>query len=879
MRLAKLVTVLAAMALLATSLPALAVESGPRELTLTPVVSGLATPVDLRAPLGDERLFVLEIDGRVRLVKNGALVATPFLDIRSRVLHGGERGLLGLAFHPNYSSNGKFYVYYTDNGGDVRISEFLVSSGNPDRADSTSERILLEISQPYSNHNGGGLAFGPSGLLYIAVGDGGGGGDPGEHGQNTNTLLGSLLRIDVDSQDAGLEYAIPPSNPFAGGGGRAEIYAFGLRNPWRISADDATGQIYIGDVGQDRREEINTLTDTESQAVNFGWDVMEGSLCFEPSSGCNKSGKRLPIVEYDNPDEGISVIGGHVYRGHAIPWLRGTYFYSDLTGRRLMSFRYEDGVVRDHIDWTSQVGLIPSTMYSFGVDGLGEVYVLSGSTVYRIDAVRSGRCDFDGDGDSDLAAGIPGENIGATPDAGAVLELPSVNGKPGGTGDEFWQQDDAGIDGVAEPDDAFGSALECGDFDGDGYDDLAIGVPDDRQPSGTPGGAVAVFFGSGSGLSGENTLIHQNTTGVQGGPEAGDAFGAAVAAGDFDGDGYDDLAIGVPGEDVGALADAGTIHLLFGSSSGLVGNGTRTLHQDSVGVQGLAEADDRFGAALTTADFNGDGYADLAVGSPGEDIGAVVDAGLVHVFSGRRSGITVTGDVVLHQNVPGVNGGPESGDAFGSSLAGGPFDADGYDELAVGVANESVNGHAGAGLVQVFRGSSGGITTEGDRIIHQGVTGIQGGVEPGDAFGYALASGDVDGDGFHDLAIGIPLEDVAGAQDAGAAAVIYGSATGLSSRDHLWHQNRPGVLGTDETGDRFGHSVALLDFEEDARLDLVVGIPFEDLAGIADAGDTAILFGRSGGTTGSGSARLSENTTGVQGISEIGDMFGYALAD
>ncbi len=855
-----------------------AAQTGARELELTSVTSGLSTPVDLRAPKGDERLFIVELSGRIVIYENGSLNSTPFLDIEGRVSIGGELGLVGLDFHPDYEDNGLFYVFYTDNGGDVRISEFSVSSGDEDVADSGSERILLEVDQPASNHNGGGLAFGPNGYLYIALGDGGGGGDPDENGQDTSTLLGALLRIDVDDQEGGLEYAIPDENPFVATTGRDEIYAYGLRNPFRISVDDASGQLFIGDVGQDRREEIDVLEVDEDSALNFGWDVMEGSLCFEPASGCNTSGKTLPVLEYVNPTEGTSVIGGYVYRGNSIPWLRGTYFYSDLSGRRLKSFRYEGTSVTDETDWTSDVGLIPSVVYSFGVDGFGELYVLSGSSVYRIEDANPGRCDFNGDGDDDLAIGVPGENRNGVADVGAVIVAPASGGKPGSAGSSFWTQDSPGVAGGPDSGGQFGSALACGDFNGDGYDDLAVGTPRDRHLGGPNAGSINIIEGSPQGLDGSGQFFNQDSPGVGGVPEEGDGFGSTLAAGDFDGDGYDDLAIGAPGEDTGSVADTGMVHILNGTSSGLTGSGSKSWRQDTAGIKGVEEAGDQFGAALASGDFNGDGLFDLAIGVAGEDVGPDIDAGMVQVFRGRAgSGLSVSGDLALHQDEPGVAGGAESGDRFGASLSTGTINADGFDELVVGIPGETLSGSVGAGAIHVFLGSESFTSVDGDQLIHQDVAGVRGNAEAGDAFGSSVAVGDLDSDRFGDVVVGIPGEDILSDQDAGGVAVLYGGVDGASTQDQFWHEDSSGVNGINEDGDGFGSSVGVFRFGQDGHEDLVIGIPFEDLGLVTDAGDVSILFGGDQLLSSSGDKRINQDTPGIPGGAGPGDVLGSFL--
>ena len=340
------------------------------------VVGGLEQPVHLTAPPGDPRLFIVEQPGRIRIVQDGTLRPTPFLDITSKVGTGGERGLLSVAFHPDYARNGTFFVDYTDRAGDTRVERYRVSA-DPARADPASASLVLAVAQPYANHNGGLVAFGPDGMLYVGMGDGGAGGDPLEAGQDPNSLLGALLRLDVD---AAQPYAIPADNPYASGGGRPEIWAIGLRNPWRFSWDRAEGMLYVADVGQNRLEEVNAVPAGEA-GVNYGWDDMEGTDCFEPSTGCATAGRRLPVLVYTH-DDGCSITGGHVYRGSAIPSLRGHYLYADYCEGWVRSFRLSGGQATDRrtLDF-GDVGRITS----FGQDAAGETYVLShGGDVYRI---------------------------------------------------------------------------------------------------------------------------------------------------------------------------------------------------------------------------------------------------------------------------------------------------------------------------------------------------------------------------------------------------------------------------------------------------------------------------------------------------------------
>ena len=303
-------------------------------LLLEPVVDGFREPVDVAWRAGDpSSLFVVEQGGRIRIVRDGALVDTPFLDIGGIVTAGGEQGLLGLAFHPS-ATDRRFFVYYTALDGDQVVASYETMANDPDRADPESELILLEMADQYGNHNGGGLAFGPDGFLYVSTGDGGGGGDPLDSGRHLDTPLAKVLRIDIDARSADLPYTIPADNPFVEtDGARQEIWLTGLRNPWRIRFDRATGDLWIGDVGQGEREEIDVAR-AGIGGLDFGWNVMEGSTCFrDPGGDCRTDALTLPVTEYGH-DEGCSVTGGTVYRGDAQPALGGWYVFADYcTGR------------------------------------------------------------------------------------------------------------------------------------------------------------------------------------------------------------------------------------------------------------------------------------------------------------------------------------------------------------------------------------------------------------------------------------------------------------------------------------------------------------------------------------------------------------------
>jgi glucose/arabinose dehydrogenase len=337
--------------------------AGTLQLGLQQVVTGVDQPLFLTAPAGDSRLFIIERPGRIRLFTNGALDATPVLDIASRVSTAGEGGLLSMAFDPQFASNGFLYAHYTDTTGDVVVERYRMSGDVADPA--SALRIITVQHRTFSNHKGGRVAFGPDGHLYLSVGDGGGGGDPFGAGQDLNTLLGKLLRMDVSNASQ----AAPTP----------QIWAYGLRNPWRFAFDASSQAVYIADVGQGAREEVNAAA-LAAAGLNYGWNLMEGLACFSVNP-CNQPGLTLPVLDYDR-SSGCSVIGGFVYRGSAIPELRGRYLYSDLCGGWLRSFRYNGNAAVEQVDWNiASVGSI----YSFGEDAQGELYMLATSNViYKI---------------------------------------------------------------------------------------------------------------------------------------------------------------------------------------------------------------------------------------------------------------------------------------------------------------------------------------------------------------------------------------------------------------------------------------------------------------------------------------------------------------
>jgi len=357
-----------------------------KEVILELVFDGFRQPSGITAPVGDDRLFVLQRVGVIRILDADREMADPaFLDISDRVLAGGiEQGLLGLAFHPDYDNNGEFYVYYTDRDGRRQLSQFSTSVSDPNRARSDSEVVLLELEQPPNatdiRHYGGQVVFGPDGYLWLSLGDGA---DSRAQGQDPDTLYGTIIRIDVDNGDP---YAIPVDNPFVAGGGAPEVWAYGLRNPWRFSIDPVDRLIYIADVGHADQEEVDVLPIDEG-GFNLGWSDMEGTRCFHKQD-CDPSDYTSPVITYSH-EVGLSITGGFVYRGDEIPEFRGTYFYSDWVRQWIRSFRLVDGQVTEERDMTEQLGGPVGQINSFGLDGHGELYfVTHEGQIYRFTAVR-----------------------------------------------------------------------------------------------------------------------------------------------------------------------------------------------------------------------------------------------------------------------------------------------------------------------------------------------------------------------------------------------------------------------------------------------------------------------------------------------------------
>jgi len=431
MRTRLLRTLLALTALSAPPLAATSAEAAGDAIAVL-VATGFTYPMTVSGPLGDRRLYVVERAGRIRVVKGAGVLAAPFLDLSSQVSTTGEGGLLDLAFPPDYASSGLFYVHFIDTAGDTRIVRYGVSA-NPDVANSASARNILTIDQPAgsTNHKAGSIHFGPDGFFWFPTGDGGGANDPNENAQNRQSLLGKVLRLDVGPVFAagslrvsGQIYRIPASNPFAGSTTtRPEIWALGLRNPYRSSFDPEQGDLWLTDVGQDAFEEVNLVPGGAAGGANFGWDVMEGTLCNPndpaPAPPCNSPVFTPPLFEYDQSGGNCAIIGGHVYRT-AINALSGHYFFGDFCTGRIFSMDPARAGVTDRTAQLGTAGAVPFSLVGFGTDGLRRLYIVhsGGGSLYRIDpedAACSDGVDNDGDGFVDFPA-----DVGCTSASGAT---------------------------------------------------------------------------------------------------------------------------------------------------------------------------------------------------------------------------------------------------------------------------------------------------------------------------------------------------------------------------------------------------------------------------------------------------------------------------
>jgi len=504
--------------------------------------------------------------------------------------------------------------------------------------------------------------------------------------------------------------------------------------------------------------------------------------------------------------------------------------------------------------------------------------------VLALFSAPSGAQDFNGDGYADLAVGVPSEDYSTTAiDSGAVHILYGSASGLTAAGSQFVTQATLGAPDNPESDDRFGEALAWGDFNDDGYDDLAVGVPGESVGTAGGAGAVHIFFGSSGGLTTAATqFITQDSFDVPDTSESGDAFGSSLAAGYFDGDAYQDLAVGTPGESL-AASSAGAVTILKGSSSGLSGTGSQFWHQDSPGILDVGEASDGFGLALAVGDFDGNGKSDLAIGVPFEDLGrrtlTLTNAGLVHVLLSDGSGLTATGNQVWTQDSAGIVDVAEVYDRFGYFLAAGDFNANGFDDLAIGIFSEDLGALREAGAVAVLYGTTGGLGAASNVLWNQDSPGIAGSASEYDSFGVSVVAVDFDNDGFSDLGIGALGENLNGSHAAGVVHALYGGPTGLTaSGSQLWSQDSSSIEGSVEDDDRFGRSLGAGDFNGDGAMDLVVGVFGEAIGTVQVSGGINVIYGSASGLSAAGNQFWSQNSPGIADVAEFKDEFGKSLA-
>jgi len=509
--------------------------------------------------------------------------------------------------------------------------------------------------------------------------------------------------------------------------------------------------------------------------------------------------------------------------------------------------------------------------------------------------------DFNGDGFDDLAIGVPGETLGSISAAGAVEVIYGSSSGLSATSahaDQFWTQDSTDIVNQAETGDMFGRSLVIGDFNADGFDDLVVGVPVEDLGSSINAGAVHVIYGSSSGLSATSAHADQfwtqDSTDIDDIAEPGDLFGSSLTTGDFNADGKDDLAIGAPGEILGTIISAGAVEVIYGSSTGLSATSAHADQfwtQDSTNIDDIAEFNDQFGFSLTAGDFNGDGKDDLAIGAPFENIGSILDAGGAEVIYGSSSGLSATlahADQFWSQDSTDIGGSAEPTDQFGGSLATGDFNADGKDDLAIGLPGEDIGIITDVGGVQIIYGSSTGLSAtlaHGNQFWIQDSPDIFDISELGDQFGFSLTTADFNADGKDDLAIGVRAEDLGSVINVGGVEVIYGSSNGLSATlahaDQFWTQENVDIDDSAEASDQFGEFLATGDFNADGKDDLAIGVLGEDLGSISGAGAVEVIYGSSSGlsaTLAHADQFWTQDSTNIDNQAEQSDFFGFGLA-
>lgn len=486
--------------------------------------------------------------------------------------------------------------------------------------------------------------------------------------------------------------------------------------------------------------------------------------------------------------------------------------------------------------------------------------------------------DSNDDGFDELGVGIAGETVIGDFGAGGVSVF-FGNHAQGVTidGNLLFTQDTSGLADTADDNDHFGEVLAWGDFNADGFADLAIGVPFENVNDRAGAGAVQVLYGSASGLSASGSqLWTQDSAGITDDAEVQDFFGAALVTGQFNDDAYWDLAIGIPFEDLDQIADAGAVHVLYGSASGLRSFAGQLWTQNALNNLEISELNDQFGLSLAAGDFNGDGRDDLAIGAPFEDFPEAADTGAVHVIYAGAIMLTASGNQLFRQGESDILDFPSNNDLFGFTLAAGDFDGDGGDDLAVGVPFEDLGAsRPSAGAVHIIYSAGSRLDDFRNQFWTQNSPGVPEKAEALDEFGFALGAGDINRDGIDDLVIGAPGESVGPIVGAGAIIAMYGTVDGLSADgSQLRHQGTPNIVDEPESGDGFGQAVSMGDFDGDHFVDVCVGVPFENIESLSNAGAVNVLFGRPGGLVTGGNLFISQDTPNVQGTAQVGDVFG-----
>ena len=609
----------------------------------------------------------------------------------------------------------------------------------------------------------------------------------------------------------------------------------------------------------------------------IGVNEVYGTPFADDLTGSNTNGSRLEFLAGIGGNDTMDGRGGRdlLRGGDGADTLAGGSGRDELEGGNgADSLVARDGEIDRRVDCGADVD--PAAVVDAGDQVAGCEQVDARAVPHSDGSVRG---DFNGDGVGDLVVGAPGEDVGAVADAGVVHVLPGTATGVSATGSQLWSQNSAGIADAAEPGDGFGSTLSAGDLNGDGRDDLAIGVPGEDAGTVVDGGAVHVLYGTPAGLAATGSQSwSQNSPSIADATEAGDHLGSVLAIGRLDTDAFADLAVGVPDEGLGAVPGAGLVHVIRGSASGLTATGSQLWTQDTAGIADNIEADDGFGATLAIGDANAAAGQDLAIGAPAEDVGAIVDGGVVHLLFGSATGPSATGSQLWSQNSPSIADAIETGDRFGSVLAIGMLNADAFGDLVVGVPNESVGAIGLAGSVHVIPGSAGGLTATGSQLWTQNSAGVADGAETADGFGASLVIGDLDSTAGQDLAIGAPAEDPGAVVDGGAVHVLYGSAAGVSaSGSQYWSQDSSAIADVTEAGDRFGSALATGKLDTDAFADLAIGVPAEGVGAIAGAGAVHVIRGATAGLSATASQLWTQNSAAIADSAEPGDAFGASL--